>query len=136
MLIHRVSPKAIVRTHPDVRSALHGAERVVIVNGTSEALELIETVLEAGRYNVVFVESNAHAYSQIKRVQPNLVILCMRVGDIEALQVLSMPKLDAETRAIPVVTWTLDRDPKEDPDEESEDERAAAFPFTPISSMN
>ena len=112
------------------------AQKVVIVNGSHEMLELLETVHDAGHYDVVFVESNAHAYSQIKRVQPNLVILCMHVGDIEALQVLSMLKLDAETRAIPVVTWTLDRDPKEDADEESEDEPAAAFPFTPISSMN
>ena len=136
MLTHRMTPKAIVRTRPDVRSALHGADRVVIVNGSSEALELIETVLEAGRYNVVFVESNAHAYSQIKRVQPNLVILCMRVGDIQALQVLSMLKLDGETRAIPVVTWTLDCDQSEDTEENSDDGRASALPFAPVSSMN
>jgi len=136
MLTHRVTPKAIVRTRPDVRSALRGAERVVIVNGSSDALELIETVLEAGRYNVVFVESSAHAYSQIKRVQPNLVILCMRVGDIEALQVLSMLKLDAETRNIPVVTWTLDREQTEDADEDLETSCFETLPFRPISSMN
>src|ERR671939_371208 len=73
-------------------------QKVVIVNGSTEMLELLETVLDAGHYNVVFVESNEHAYSQIKRVQPNLVILCVRIDDAEGFQVLSMLKLDAGTR--------------------------------------
>jgi CheY-like chemotaxis protein len=54
-------------------------QKVVIVNGSSQVLELLETTLDAGHYDVVFVESSAHAYSQIKRVQPNLVILCVRL---------------------------------------------------------
>jgi len=46
-------------------------------------------------------KSNEHAYSQIKRVQPNLVILCVCIDDMDGFQVLSMLKLDAETRDIP-----------------------------------
>ena len=57
------------------------AQKVVIVNGSAEILDLLETVLDAGHYDVVFVESSEHAYSQIKRVQPNLVILCVRIDD-------------------------------------------------------
>ena len=56
--------------------------------------------------DVVFVESSEHAYSQIKRVQPNLVILCVRIDDANGFQVLSMLKLDDDTRAIPVLTYT------------------------------
>src|SRR5438876_512228 len=55
------------------------AQKVVIINGSTEVLELLETVLDAGHYDVVFVESTRHAYSQIKRVLPNLVILCLRL---------------------------------------------------------
>ena len=77
------------------------AQKVVIVNGTPEILGLLETVLDAGHYDVVFVESNAHAYSQIKRVQPDLVILCVRIDDMDGFQVLSMLKLDEDTRAHP-----------------------------------
>ena len=84
-----------------------GAQKVVIVNGSPEILELLETALDAGRYDIVFVESTEHAYSQIKRVQPNLVILCLQVDDMDGFQVLSMLKLDAETRNIPVVTCTV-----------------------------
>jgi PleD family two-component response regulator len=84
------------------------AQKVVIVNGSAEILELLESVLDAGHYYVVFVESSAHAYSQIKRVKPNLVILCVRIEDLDGFQVLSMLKLDADTRDIPVLTYTTE----------------------------
>ena len=85
-------------------------QKVVIVNGSAEILELLETVLDAGHYDVVFVESSQHAYSQIKRVQPNLVILCVRIDDGDGFQVLSMLKLDPDTRDIPVLTYTTEDD--------------------------
>jgi len=102
-----------------------GTKKVVIVNGSAEMLELLETVLDAGNYDVVFVESNEHAYSQIKRVQPNLVILCLRIDDVVGFQVLSMLKLDSETRGIPVLTYTTEYDgeePEEDAEEASDQE--------------
>src|SRR5437867_10643616 len=74
------------------------AQKVVIVNGSTEILELLESVLEAGHYDIVFVESSEHAYSQIKRVKPNLVILCVRIEDLDGFQVLSMLKRSEERR--------------------------------------
>jgi len=82
------------------------AQKVVIVNGSPDMLERIETVLEAGHYDVVFVQSSSHAYSQIKHVQPNLVVLCVELDDANGLNLLSMLKLDRETMDIPVVTFT------------------------------
>ena len=83
-------------------------QKVVIVNGSSDMLALLETVLAAGHYDVVFVESSEHAYSHIKRVQPNLVILCMSLEDHDGFQVLSMLKLDNETSRIPVLTYATE----------------------------
>ncbi len=108
-------------------------QKVVIVNGSSEMLELLETVLDAGHYDVVFVESSEHAYSQIKRVQPNLVILCIQIQDMDGFQVLSMLKLDPVTRDIPVLTYTTERDgqdAEEEVAEPSEVEMFAAPPAT------
>jgi CheY-like chemotaxis protein len=110
--------------------------RVVIVNNGPEALELLETVLEAGRYDVVFVESNEHAYSQIKRVQPDLVILCVRIDDMSGFQVLSMLKLDGETRDIPVMTYTTDYEGRDAEDEAAEVSEAAMFTPRPAEVMN
>ena len=38
-------------------------QKVVIVNGTTDILDMVQPVLTAGHYNVVFVESNARAWS-------------------------------------------------------------------------
>jgi PleD family two-component response regulator len=106
------------------------AQKVVIVNGSPEMLELLETVLDAGHYDVVFVESSAHAYSQIKRVQPNLVILCICIDEAEGFQVLSMLKLDDETRRIPVLTYTSEQAGEEQDEEYAEASDAELFPAT------
>ena len=83
-------------------------QKVVVVNGNAEVLGMLETVLDAGRYDMVFVESSDHAYSSIRKVRPNLVILCTRVEDLEGFQLLTMLKLDADTRDIPVLTYTTE----------------------------
>src|SRR5438094_282749 len=111
--------------------ATSAAQKVVIVNGSAEILELLETVLDAGHYDVVFVESSQHAYSQIKRVQPNLVILCVRIEDADGFQVLSMLKLDEETRAIPVLTYTIERDRDDDEEEVQEPSETEIFVAKP-----
>jgi|SRR6516164_3668823 DNA-binding response OmpR family regulator len=111
-------------------------QKVVIVNGTTELLDLVQPVLTAGRYDVVFVESNAHAYSHIKREKPSLIILCLDMHQREGFQVLSMLKLDDDTRSIPLLTclseYELPRvaaaivDPEEDDDDEMLEPMTAA----------
>src|SRR5437762_11923210 len=96
------------------------AQKVVIVNGGTEIMGLLETVLDAGHYDVVFVESQEHAYSQIKRVQPHLVILCVRIEDRDSFQVLSILKLDEETRRIPVLNYTTEFEGQKTEDEAAE----------------
>jgi PleD family two-component response regulator len=90
------------------RIAATPVQKVVVVNGNTEVLGMLETVLDAGRYDMVFVESSERAYSQIKRVVPNLVILCARIERLEGFQLLTMLKLDPDTREIPVLTYTTE----------------------------
>ena len=90
------------------RSVITPVQKVVVVNGNTEVLGMLETVLDAGRYDMVFVESSDRAYSQIKKVLPNLVILCARIEELEGFQLLTMLKLDDETRNIPVLTYTTE----------------------------
>ena len=101
------------------------SRKVMIVNGSGEILEMFESILDPGHYDVVFVESSEHAYSQIKILQPHLIILCMRIEDLDGFQVLSMLKLDEDTCKIPVLTYTtefegqsVERAPAERPDNE------------------
>jgi DNA-binding response OmpR family regulator len=85
-------------------------QKVAIVNGTAELLDLINGVLGAGHYDAVFIESSEHAYSQVRREHPSLVILCLRLDDPSGFQVLSMLKMDEDTRTIPVLTYTSEYD--------------------------
>ena len=92
------------RTPQTVRST---SQQVVVVSKQSQLNGLLESVLDAGQYDVVFVESTEHAYTHIKRLNPHLIIVCLDIDDLDGFQVLSMLKLDAETRDIPVVTCTV-----------------------------
>jgi PleD family two-component response regulator len=96
------------------------AKKVVIVNGSPDTLDMFEMVLDGGHYDVVFVESNEHAYSQIKRVQPNLVILCVCIDEMDGFHVLSMLKIDEATRGIPVLTYTAEREGSDNEEESLE----------------
>jgi CheY-like chemotaxis protein len=79
--------------------------RTVAVVSSPTHLELLETVLEVSGLDIIFVESVAHAYSQIKRLTPDLVVLCLSSDDESGCQVLSMLTLDSATSRIPVVTY-------------------------------
>ena len=83
-------------------------QKVVIVNGSPDMLGTVLNTLDAGRYDVVFVESSDRAYSQVKKLRPDMVILCIRIEDLGGFQCLTMLTLDAETRHIPVLTYTTE----------------------------
>jgi len=96
---------------PDTRRTATGpVQKVVVVNGSPEILDAFESVLEAGRYDMVFVEPGERAYSQIKRVAPQLVILCTRIERLDGFQLITMLKLDPDTCDIPVLTYTTEHE--------------------------
>ena len=98
--------------------------RVVVVSKHPRARQLLATLLRTARSDLVFIESTAHAYSQIRRIAPDLVIVCLEIDDLDGFHVLSMLKLDSRTREIPMMIWTLEREANEPADEASEgDER-------------
>ncbi len=119
-------------------SPLAGVQKVVVVNSSPEILTLAERALAAGHYDVVFVEAVDHAYSQIRLVQPNLVVMCLSMGDRDGFQVLSMLKLDPKTRHIPVLTYTADDLPvrQESGEDEGEEFESQFFAARPPALMN
>ncbi len=128
-MLNRVSGLANLKTG-------RGIQKVVVVNGSHEILELLESVLDAGHYDVVFVAESERAFTQIKQNRPNLVILCISIDDPISFQVLSMLKLDKDTQHIPILTYTnefegeaTDREPD---DEGPEDELPLVRPELPM----
>ncbi len=109
-------------------------QKVVVVNGAPDVLELLESVLDGGRYDLLFADASSHAYSLIAREQPHLVVLCTSIDRSDGFQLLSMLKLDPRTRDIPVVTYTTESEEDDDVSElltdGDEDGLAAAPPMT------
>lgn len=122
----------------DTRIVVTPVQKVVVVNGNTEVLGMLESVLDAGRYDMVFVESGEHAYSQIKKVLPNLVILCTRIERLDGFHLLTMLKLDPQTRDIPVLTCTTEYEGQDFDTAISQlaDEEEDALPARPALRMN
>ena len=116
-------------------------QKVVVVNGNTEVLGMLESVLDAGRYDMVFVEPGDRAYSQIRKVLPNLVILCTRINELDGFQLLTMLKLDPDTSDIPVLTYTTEHEGQEfdlatSSSSVPEDDSDNVFPNRPALRMN
>lgn len=96
-------------TQTERMSEYHKAVRprtVAVVSGHPDQ-HVIEAVLGTVDHDVVLVEQTAHAYSHIKHIRPDLVILCMASDDTQGCLLLSMLTLDRETSRIPVVTHVI-----------------------------
>ena len=85
--------------HPAPRS------RSVAVVSHNPDQHVVNAVLGAVDHEIVLMEPTVHAYSHIKHLRPDLVIICMSSNDAEGCQVLSMLTLDRETARIPVVAY-------------------------------
>jgi hypothetical protein len=62
---------------------------------------------DAGDYDVIAVESLAHAYSRIKRLTPDLVVAFFSIEDVAACQLLTMLTMDETLAHIPVMTCAM-----------------------------
>ena len=79
--------------------------RSVALVGRYAHQHLQDAMLGVAGCDVIFVESITHAYSKIKRVLPDLIIVCLSSDDVDGCQVLSMLALDNDTAQIPVLTF-------------------------------
>ena len=76
---------------------------VAVVTPPAE-LDLLDTILAAGDYDVMVIESADRAYSVIRESQPDLVVMCLDIDEADGCNVLSMLALDIETSRLPTVT--------------------------------
>lgn len=89
----------------------HGKRTTIAVvarNIDGDLLQLIEGFVRSRRTDVVLVDSMEHAYSDIRRVAPALVMLWFDAEDSAACLALSMLQLDPATSNIPIVTRIRD----------------------------
>jgi len=86
------------RIHPTGRT--HALRTIIVVGQPGQ--QVPESAFENLDYDVVVLEPVAHAYSQIRRVKPTLIVMSLSLDDIECFQLLTMLRLDRETASIPI----------------------------------
>lgn len=82
---------------------------IAVVNDDRNFLDLMEQLFEEEGYRVTLVHDAGDAYSTIKRHQPELVILDIRLGNPDAgWKVLEVLRLDPATTNIPIIVCSAD----------------------------
>ena len=71
---------------------------------------LARLLIDDNNYNVIVVESIERAYSRIRQVQPDVVVVFMNIDDVDACQLLSMLHIDRGPHGMSVVTCTTGPD--------------------------
>jgi CheY-like chemotaxis protein len=71
---------------------------------------LARLIVDDNNYNVIVVESIERAYSRIRQVQPEAVVVFMNIDDVDACQLLSMLHIDHDLRGMSVLSCTTSPD--------------------------
>ncbi len=84
-------------------------ERILIIDDQPEATRLIKELLdEHGSYRVFTAHSGPEGVSMIARHRPDLIILDLRMPEMDGFAVLEELQSNPETAAIPVMVVTAD----------------------------
>ena len=84
---------------------------VVAVSNDALRPQLLDGLLvDDNNYTVIVVESFEGAYSRVRQVQPDVVVLLINIDDVDACQLLSMLHMDHALRGISVVTCATSPD--------------------------
>jgi hypothetical protein len=79
--------------------------RLIAFVASSASSETLDRLFDGAGYDVMLIDSMDDAYTQIKGVMPQLVIVCLQPDEeTVGCQMLSMLGADRETADIPVLT--------------------------------
>ena len=82
----------------------------VFVGGGTDALAVVEPVLDGRSYDVEFVDSDDEPYATIAALKPDIVVVSLQLDDETGFQLLTMLRLDPETAGIPVLSYVKDNE--------------------------
>jgi CheY-like chemotaxis protein len=85
------------------------ALRTIIVVG-QPGQQVPESAFDGLDYDVVVLEPVTHAYTQVRRVKPALIVMGLSLDDLDGFQLLTMLRLDQETASIPIRMFVASED--------------------------
>lgn len=103
-------PDQLVEVVRDVEQEF-SRQRILIIDDQPDAVRLLEQLLgEVGKYRVYVAANGQEGISMVARRRPDLVVLDLRMPDMDGFAVLHELRANPETSKIPVVVVTGDID--------------------------
>jgi CheY-like chemotaxis protein len=81
-------------------------KQILIIDDQNQLLSLMRRILEDEQYQVHILQNGNDAYSQMKALLPDLLILDLKLGGVSGQDVLKQLKEDPITAEIPVIVYT------------------------------
>jgi CheY-like chemotaxis protein len=93
---------------PTVLPRVDNRQLALFVGADSDALSVVEPILDGKAYDIEFVDHDDEPYGTITALRPDLVVVTLRLDDPTGFQLLTMLRLDPETADIPVLSYVRD----------------------------
>ncbi len=81
-------------------------KQILIIDDQNQLLSLMRRILEDENYQVHILQDGNDAYTQMKALLPDLLILDLKLGGVSGKDVLKQLKEDTVTAEIPVIVYT------------------------------
>jgi len=81
-------------------------KRILVVDDRNELSHLMRRVLEDEQYQVSIHQDGRDAFTRVKSMLPDLLILDLKLGDMSGQEILKQVKNDPATADVPVIVYT------------------------------
>lgn len=82
------------------------SQLILVVDDDQMNRELLETVLKRSGYQIVTANGGEQAFKAVAEQPPDLILLDVRLGEMNGYDVCKTLKAEPETRSIPIVILT------------------------------
>jgi CheY-like chemotaxis protein len=93
-------------------AAMASVNPIMVVDDDESILDLVQMVLEDEGYSVVLARNGAEALAQLDRISPALILLDMRMPEMDGWEFAEAYR-QAQARTAPIVVITAARDAAE-----------------------
>jgi len=80
----------------------------LVVGGGADVLDVIEPMLPGSRWIIEFVDINDEPFGTVLALRPDLIVVNLGFEQRSGFSLLSMLRLDARTRGLPVLSYVCD----------------------------
>jgi CheY-like chemotaxis protein len=83
---------------------------ICVVDDNPQFQQLCSRILGPAGYACVFIDDGAKTLEEVKRIRPHLLMMDLRLGELDGLEVLNALDADPEVTGIPVIICTAAHD--------------------------